>query len=365
MRDVRGRRYGWVSILFFLATWVPSLFHDGWALTVDEVALLKGPDRQKVLEEGAKKEGRILWYSTLIVNQALRPIKDAFEKKYPFVQVEYYRADSDQLAQKMISEYQAKRFDVDVLDGTSTIVLIKKAGYLQRFFSPLLDDYPANLKGADGYWAVPNVYFMTLGYNTKLVKPNEVPGSLNDLLNPRWKGKMIWSTSGGSGAPIFIGNTLMTMGEEKGMAYLMSLAKQGVAKTTASNRAVLDMVIAEEYAIAINIFNYHAVISRKAGAPVDWQALEPVPGQVKTLGLAKNAPHSHASMLLIDFLISKDGQKLLQELDYLPAHPEVSAKTPNLKPGGGKFTQVNYIGPEVLFDKEQQWSDLFQKLFFK
>ena len=224
----RERRcYGWVSVLFFLATWVPSLSHDGRALTVDEVALFKGPDRQKVLEEGAKKEGKLLWYSTLIVNQALRPIKEAFEKRYPFVQIEYYRADSDQLAQKMIAEYQAKRFDVDVLDGTSTIVLIKKAGYLQRFFSPQLNDYPANLKGADGYWAVPNVYFMTLGYNTKLVKPNEVPGSLNDLLNPRWKGKMIWSTSGGSGAPIFIGNTLMTMGEEKGYGLLAELGQAG------------------------------------------------------------------------------------------------------------------------------------------
>ena len=354
-----------VGIGFFLVACFTPLLRGVTALTVEEVALLQGSDRQKVLEDGAKKEGKLLWYSTLIVNQALRPIKEAFEKKYPFVKIEYYRADSDQLAQKMIAEYQAKKFDVDILDGTSTIVLVKKAGYLQRFFSPYLSDYPANLKGADGYWAVPNVYFMTLGYNTKLDKPNEVPKSVKDLLDPKWKGKMIWSTSGGSGAPIFIGNTLMTLGEEKGMAYLQSLAKQGVAKTTASNRAVLDMVIAEEYAIAINIFNYHAVISNKAGAPVDWQALEPVPGQVKTLGLAKNAPHSHASMLLIDFLVSKEGQKLLQELDYLPAHPEVAAKTPNLKPGGGKFTQVNYIGPEVLFEKEQQWSDLFHKLFFK
>ena len=294
----RGRCYSWVGVVFILAVWFLALPHNAAALTVDEVALLKGPGRQKILEDGAKKEGKLLWYSTLIVNQALRPIKESFEKKYPFIQIEYYRADSDQLAQKMIAEYQAKRFDVDTLDGTSTIVLIKKAGYLQRFFSPQLNDYPANLKGADGYWAVPNVYFMTLGYNTKLVRPNEVPKSMNDLLDPKWKGKMVWSTSGGSGAPIFIGNTLMTMGQENGMAYLRSLARQDVAKTTASNRAVLDMVIAGEYAIAINIFNYHAVISQKAGAPVDWQALEPVPGQVKTLGLAKNAPHPHASMLL-------------------------------------------------------------------
>lgn len=354
-----------LGIVLFLAVGFVCAPHSARALTVEEVALLKGPNRQKVLEEGAKKEGKLLWYSTLIVNQALRPIKEAFEKKYPFTQVEYHRADSDKLAQRMIAEYQAKKFDVDVIDGTSTTVLIKKAGFMQRFFSPELRDYPAKLKDAQGYWAVPNVYFMTLGYNTKLVPPNEVPRSMNDLLNPRWKAKMIWSTSGGSGAPVFIGNTLMTMGQEKGMAYLQKLAKQDVAKSTASNRAVLDMVIAEEYAIAINIFNYHAVISRNAGAPVDWQALEPVPGQVKTLGLAKNAPHPHASMLLIDFLLSKDGQKLFQELDYLPAHPEVPAKTPDLKPGGGRFTKVNYIAPEMLFEKEENWVKLFDKLFFK
>ena len=335
------------------------------AATVEDVALIKAPNRQSLLEEGAKKEGKLLWYTTLIVNQALKPLKEAFEKKYPFVQVEFHRADSEQLAQRMLVEYQAKRFDVDMLDGTSTIVMLKKAGFIQRFASPLLRDYPARLKDGQGYWAVPNVYFMTLGYNTKLVKPNEVPRTLNDLLLPKWQGKMIWSTSGGSGAPIFIGNTLMTMGQEAGMNYLKKLAAQNVAKSTASNRAVLDMVIAEEYAIAINIFNYHAVISRSAGAPVDWQALEPVPGQVKTLGLAKNAPHPHAAMLMIDFLLSKEGQKIFQEADYLPAHPEVPAKAADLKPGGGKFSKVNYMGPELLFDKEEQWVELFQKLFFK
>jgi iron(III) transport system substrate-binding protein len=211
----------------------------------------------------------------------------------------------------------------------------------------------------------PNVYFMTLGFNTNLVKPNEVPKSLNDLLNPKWTGKMIWSTSGGSGAPVFLGNVLMTMGQEKGMGYLRQLAKQNIAKSTASNRAILDMVIAGEYAIAINIFNYHAVISRNSGAPVDWQPLEPVPGQVKTLGLAKNAPHPHGSMLFVDFLLSKEGQNLLRDLDYLPAHPEVSAKVADLKPGGGKFSNVNYIAPESLAEKEAEWVEVFRKIFFK
>lgn len=333
--------------------------------TVEEVALTTSVNRQSLLEEGAKKEGKLLWYTTLIVNQALKPIKQAFEKKYPYVQVEYHRADSEALAQRMLAEYQAKRYDVDVLDGTSTIVMLKKAGYIQRFSTPQLRDYPARLKESQGYWAVPNLYFMTLGYNTKLVAANEVPKSLSDLLNPKWKGKMVWNTSGGSGAPVFLGNTLITLGEQKGMAYLKQLTAQNVAKSTASARAVMDMVVAGEYAIGINMFNYHAVISRAAGAPVDWQAIEPVPALVKTLGLAKNAPHPHASMLFIDFLLSKDGQKILQEADYLPAHPDVPAKVADLKAGGGKFSKFNFIAPELLYDKEEKWVELFDKMFFK
>ena len=339
--------------------------HAAQSNSIEEVALLTRPDRQKILEEGAKKEGKLLWYTTLIVNQALKPLKEAFETKYPYVQLDFHRADSEQLAQRMLAEYQAKKYDVDILDGTSTIVMLRRAGHMQRYFSPQLRDYPARLKDKDGYWSVPNVYFMTLGYNTKLVKPNEVPKTLNDLLDPKWKGKMVWSTSGGSGAPIFLGNVLLTLGEEKGMAYLKRLATQNIAKSTASARAVLDMVIAEEFAIAINIFNYHAVISKTAGAPVDWQAIEPVPAQVKTLGLAKHAPHPHAALLLIDFLLSKDGQKIFQEADYLPAHPDVPAKVADLKAGAGRFSRANFISPEMLLEKEEKWVELFQKLFFK
>jgi len=359
---IMGRSLGFA--LFLLVQCLIAA-NAGWSATVEDVALAKSANRQTVLEEGAKKEGKILWYTTLIVNQALKPIKEAFEKRYPYVQVEYHRADSEALAQRMLAEYQAKRYDVDILDGTSTIVMLKKAGYIQRFSTPQLRDYPARLKEPQGYWAVPNLYFMTLGYNTKLVAANEVPKSLNDLLNPKWKGKMIWPTSGGSGAPVFIGNVLITLGEQKGMAYLKQLAAQNVAKSTASARAVMDMVVAGEYAIGINMFNYHAVISRAAGAPVDWQAIEPVPGLVKTLGLAKNAPHPHASMLFIDFLLSRDGQKILQEADYLPAHPDVPAKVGDLKVGGGKFSKYNFISPEMLFEKEEKWVELFEKIFFK
>ena len=139
-------RLAFVVALLCIGATVP-----GGAASVEEVALGKAANRQTLLEEGAKKEGKLLWYTTLIVNQALKPIKEVFEKKYPYVQVEYHRADSEALAQRMLAEYQAKRYDIDVLDGTSTIVMLKQAGYIQRFATPQRRDYPERLKEPQGF----------------------------------------------------------------------------------------------------------------------------------------------------------------------------------------------------------------------
>jgi iron(III) transport system substrate-binding protein len=206
---------------------------------------------------------------------------------------------------------------------------------------------------------------MTLGYNIKMVKANELPKSYEDLLNPRWKGQMMWSTSRGSGAPQFIGNIFLTMGQEAGKAYLQKLKQQNIAKSTASARQILDLVIAGEYPMAIQIFNHHAYISKTAGAPVDWQPLEPVTATINSIGLAKNAPHPHAAMLLLDFVLSKKGQKVFQAANYLPAHPEIPALQADLKPGGGRFKKANYLSPEILFDKSNEWSDYFDKEFLR
>jgi iron(III) transport system substrate-binding protein len=335
------------------------------AATVDEIALYNRPDRQKILIEGAKKEGKVSWYTSLIVDQVVRPVKEAFEKEYPFLQVEYFRGNSERLVQKMFAEYQGKRYEVDIVDGTVTAPMVKKGGYLQRFYSPYLAEYPAELKDPQGYWAVSNVYYFSLGYNTRMVKPNEVPKTYEDLLNPRWKGQMMWSTSRGSGAPMFIGNILQTMGPEKGKAYLQKLKGQNVAKTTASNRQLLDLVIAGEYPIAIHIFNHHAYISKSAGAPVDWQALEPASATINTISPVTRAPHPHASMLFLDFILSEKGQRVFQAVNYLPAHPKIPAKQADLKPGGGRFKRALYFTPDSQFNEGNAWVEYFENNFMR
>jgi ABC-type Fe3+ transport system substrate-binding protein len=336
-----------------------------WAASVEEIALYNKADRQKILTEGAKKEGKLSWYSSLIVDQVVRPVKEAFEKEYPFIQIEFFRASSERLAQRMFTEYQGRKYEVDLVDGTVSAPMIRRANYLQRFHSPYLAQYPAELKDSQGFWATTNVYFFALGYNTRMVKLNDVPKSYEDLLKPRWKNQMMWSTSRGSGGPLFVGNVLQSMGHEKGKAYLQKLKGQNIAKTTASNRQLLDLVIAGEYPLGLHIFNHHAFISKTAGAPTDWYALEPATATLNTIALASHAPHPYASMLFLDYVLSETGQKVFQASNYLPAHPQVPAKQADLKPGGGRFSKALYFTPDALYDKGNEWVDVFQSMFLK
>ena len=206
---------------------------------------------------------------------------------------------------------------------------------------------------------------MTLGYNSRMVKPNELPKTYEDLLNPRWKGQMMWSTSPTSGAPLFVGNILLTMGDKAGKTYLQKLKTQGIVNNTAAARQILDLVIAGEYPLALMIFNHHAHISKIAGAPSEWQPLEPVPATISTVGLAKNSPHPHAAMLFLDFLLSRAGQKVFQSVNYLPAHPAMPALQADLKVGSGRFQKASYINPDLQFEKNNEWVDYFYNQFLK
>lgn len=365
MMATRMRRSGlFIASLILAAGLFGAISSLSWAATVEEIALMKSPNREKILVEGAKKEGKVSFYTGLIVDQVVRPVKDAFEKEYPFLQVEFFRANSERLAQRILSEHQAKRYEVDIVSGSATATILQRAGVMQRFYSPPIAEYPRELRDPNGFWGSTNVYFMTLGYNTRMVKANELPKSYDDLLNPRWKGQMMWSTSRGSGAPQFIGNILISMGQEAGKAYVQKLKRQNIAKSTASARQILDLVIAGEYPMAIQIFNHHAYISKAAGAPVEWQPLEPVTATNSSIGLAKNAPHPHASMLFLDYVLSRKGQRVFQAANYLPAHPDIPALQADLKPGV-RFKKANYLSPEILFDKGDEWSEYFEKEFLR
>ena len=124
--------------------------------TVAQVGALNGPDRQAILEEGARREGALMWYTALIVNQAVRPLVDGFNQKYPYVKVDYWRANDPELVQRVTNEYQARRYELDIVDGITGPALLKDAGFLERYESPSLAPYPKAILDPDGYWYATN-----------------------------------------------------------------------------------------------------------------------------------------------------------------------------------------------------------------
>src|SRR5262249_31204580 len=310
----------------------------------------------------AKKEGEVYWYSTQIISQLVRPVTAVFEKKYG-IKVRSTRANATETAIKILNESKAGRTQSDVFDGTTTVVPLKKEGYVLKWLPDAAKDYPDDLKDPEGYWIAANLFIITPGFNTSLVPRGTEPKTYADLLNPKWRNKMAWNgfpTSSGMGG--FVGTVLAEMGEEKGRAYLRELGKQNIAGLPGSAREVLDHVIAGEYAVALQIFNHHAVISAKKGAPVDWIKMEPATGNLSTISVHKNAPHPNAAKLLVDFIISKEGQQVFREADYITAHPQVPALVPTLKPEEGKF-RARFFTPEQTEENMPHWKEVSDEYF--
>jgi iron(III) transport system substrate-binding protein len=314
------------------------------------------------LIEAAKKEGEVVWYTSLIVNQAVRPLVEAFNRQYPGINVKYARADSGPNAIKIMNEAQAGRPQSDVFDGIDTTPPLLTAGLVERYVPSETAQYPAELKDPQGRWNALVLYFLTPAVNTEQVPAAIRPKTAQDLLDPRWKGKVAWSTVPASGSGVYVGSVLQTMGEERGMTFLRALAKQDIINVDATNRAILDQVIYGQYPIALSIFNHHAVLSAQKGAPVEWLKIEPISAPMHSVGLTRNAPHPNAGKLLIEFLTSQEGQKTLAEVEYIPAMPSVSAKTPSVKPDSGGF-KANILTPDTVTRNLDNWYKLKKELF--
>src|SRR5260370_26104756 len=144
------------------------------ALPAEEILSYKGPARQKVLEEGARREGTVFLYSGMIVNQLLRPLTEAFEKKYPFIKTRYWRGDSNQILVKVLSEMQANALEADVVEG-SGIGAVAGTKTVLPFTSPLFEPLPSEDIAPDRTWAATRFRYIGLAYNTNYVSRERTP----------------------------------------------------------------------------------------------------------------------------------------------------------------------------------------------
>ena len=324
--------------------------------------LLNAPSRaaDQPTIDAAKKEGEVTWYTTSIIDQFVRPAAQAFEKKYG-IKVNYARSNAVEMELRVINEARAGRMQADIVDGTTTSIVLKRQGLVEKW-TPTVN-LPDRYKDPEGFWMASQEYVLTPGYNTDLVPKGTEPKNWEDLLDPKYKGKMAWnSTPSSSAGQGFVGLVMMEYGEAKARDYFARLAKQNVTAIKAAARQVLDQVIAGEYAIALQIFNNHAPISRAKGAPVSWLKTEPAMAVVLPMSLTKGAPHPNAGKLLFEFILSEEGQKLMADAGEMPVLQSIAPKEADLRPGPGNYRAI-YMAPDRLVSDVAAWTKVYDEYF--
>ena len=314
------------------------------------------------LVEAAKKEGEVVLYTTLIVDQIVRPMIKAFRSQIAGIDVKYVRTDSSQQVVKLINEGRAGRVQADIWHLSDELAPLKQENLAAPLDLPSARGLPAELVDPKGIWVATNLSTRSLAYNTALVPADQVPHTHKDLLNPRWKGQFVWHPNSIAGGYGFIGLVLKSMGEENGTRYLRELARQNIVPLPVAARAVLDRIIAGEYPMGLDMNSSHVVISAALGAPVRFVPLDPVTMTMQIAGISRGAPHPNAARLFLDFMISRAGQEVFRDADYIPMRPDVPAKSPELKPEQGGY-QALMLSPEDIDANGQHWAKVYDDIF--
>ena len=244
--------------------------------------------------EAAKKEGSLMIYNSMTPSQ-MQLIINAFRAKYPFVEVKVYRAVGERLLTKIFTEAQAGRHDFDVLQsGDTQAYFLKKKNLLARYVSSEVKYLPRIFVDPDGYWAAMYSMPKIIGYNTKMVKRSEVPRTDEELLNPKWKGKI--ATDHTKPEPFFW--IMQRRGHEKGLVYLKKLAAQDM-RFYAGLSLLTSLLAAGEFPLGLYTYLHSVEEAKSKGAPVEWVAQDQVFTKFQPVSVAAKALHPNAAKLYV------------------------------------------------------------------
>lgn len=330
--------------LFFFSSFVTWTAISGFAQDQHTAKLI----------EAAKKEGELMWYTSMGLSDS-KPMIDEFEKLYPFIKVKLYRTGAVGVLNKILAEARGGRQVFDVAESSSEMVpALMKYGLIASYPSPEGTYFDSDLKDAKGYWIATRVNPWMLGYNTKSVKPEDVPKDYKSLLLPKWRnGKISLDTE----AFPLVQGLIRAWGREKALDYLRQLAAQKPLVTRGNNQRVAllaagEMPLALAYAFTLERYK------SKQGAPVDWVPLEPVPVETYVAVLASKAEHPNAAKLFINFILSRKGQEMLRDFYRVPTRNDVEPNPARLFRGYSKVI----IGPDEQKDLTEM-ADLYREIF--
>jgi len=311
-------------------------------------AHLTGPDRMQRLIAAGKKEGVLNLYSSAIADH-MNAVTAAFEKTYG-IPVKTWRGGSEEILQRSVIEARGGRFDMDVAE-TAAMQIMEMAHerLLEPVDTPVAADLMTQAKIPGEPWLPSRIIVFTGAYNTKLIAPAGVPKSYDELLNPKWKGKL--------GIEADDNNWLMAlcsaMGEARGLKLFGDIVAQNGISVRKGHTLLANLVASGEVPMALSVYYHEVGPLKRTGAPIAELNIPPVFSFPAGVGLAKRAPHPNAGVLFIDFLLTA-GQPILAQHDELPANLKVQHLAAGMK--------LSFMDTPRYIAENGKWTKLYKDL---
>jgi iron(III) transport system substrate-binding protein len=313
------------------------------------IGLYDGPDREQRLLAGARKEGVLMFYTSLH-EKNLPLFVASFEKRYG-IQVRTWRSGADKVLQRIVTEGGAGRFDVDTVHvGSGELEALHRERLLQPVNSPHQKNLLPAAMSVHREWVPTYLTVWVQAYNTNAVKKETLPKTYQDLLDPKWKGKLGIEARNDD----WFGKMVTEMGEQNGLKLFRKIVATNGISVRKGHSLLSNLVVSGEVPFAITMHSNLSESAKKQGAPVDWIALEPLVARSNGVAVARKAPHPHAALLFYDFLISEEGQKLFAERDYVPASRTIQSPLKN--------ANLKIIEPGPALDQADKWDKAFQEI---
>ena len=280
------------------------------------------------------------------------PLGQAFEKKTG-IKVEIWRALSEKVVQRALTEARARRHAVDVIETNGPeMEMLAREQLFAELKSPHLADIPASAMPKHRQWIPDRVNFFVVAYNTNKVQREDLPLSYQGFLDPRWKGRIGIEATDAE----WMATLVKKWGEKPGMDYFRRLAdmKPDVRK---GHVLLAELIAAGEIPVGLTVYNANAESLKRRGAPIDWAPVQPVVARAQGIGIARNAPNAKAAAAFVDFVLSPEGQELLNSMGRVPVSTKVRTH----------LNQFEYtlVDSAVVLDEQDKWSKEWDRLFLQ
>jgi iron(III) transport system substrate-binding protein len=313
------------------------------------IALMQGNDRAQILLEGAKKEGEL---SVYLVNPVYGLVADAFAKKYG-IKLKTWRAGSEAMLQRVSAESRAKRFEVDVvcMNGPEMEVLHRQE-VLQQVKSPYLRDLIPQALRKHGEWVGASMDIFVQAYNPNVIKKEDLPKTYQDLLDPRWKGRLGIE----SADQHWFAAVLQELGHEKGLKLFKDIVATNGISLRKGHSLLGNLVGSGEVPLALTVYSWGPDQLKQKGAPIERFSISKPIASFSAVGVPRNAPHPYTAVLFYDFVLN-EGQEIISKAHAVSVSKKLDA--------GMKQGAIKFIDPGEYLDNNEKWTQTFEELFVK